>query len=327
MDIHDRHGLYRTAKDRLASCDPSARQLNLLHAAAVLLLTLILSIADDLLENAIASTGGLGGMANRSILTTVQSCLRLLPIIVLPFWQMGYTYVTMGLARGNALEKRDLTMGLRRFGPVLRLQLLQTIVYLIPAFLSTQIGTYLFMLTPWAKPMMQAFTEMMYSDSAVLSDASLLAMEDGMVPLMIFWAAVFLLLAAPLYYRFRVADYVLLDNQPCKARTAMRTSSRMMRGNRLTLLKLDLHFWWFYVLDLLVSAVGYVDVLLLGLGVILPFDTMTAYYLTFAIYAVCQIFLYHWRRNEVSAAYVLFYDALRQENAPQPTTPKQPWSY
>lgn len=312
MDKCDRRTLKAAAANALGDAQGCPKKLVLLHTGAVLLVTLLLLIADSLLDSAIAATGGLGGLATRSLLTTVQSCLRLVQMVALPFWQMGYLYVTLKFARGQAAQIADLTFGFRRFFPVLRLQLLQSLLFIGIALLSTQVGAYLFMMTPWAQPIMKVFAEAMQSsDPQALTAAMDQVMQGSYIPLLICYGIVFLVMATPVFYRLRLAEYLLLDDPNGKAIAAMRTSRALMRGSNLRLLKLDLSFWWFYALDLLVSVITYLDVLLLLLGVTLPLDATALYYISFVLYAVCQLALYAWRRNHVQTTYALFYERLK----------------
>ena len=128
MTIKDRSALKAAADQSLAnaSCDP--KKLILIHSGALLALTLLLTVVDYLLEKGIGTTGGLSGMGLRSVLETVQTTLYVAQAVVLPFWQIGYVFVTMKLARGEQTGMTGLLEGFRRFGPVLRLQILTGIV-------------------------------------------------------------------------------------------------------------------------------------------------------------------------------------------------------
>ena len=136
-------------------------------------------------------------------------------------------------------------------------------------------------------------------------------------------------MAIPFFYRFRLAQFLLLDSKETGAFAAMRASSRLMRGNSMHLFKLDLSFWWFYALDLLVTAICYADMLLAMLGIALPIDATFAFFATFVIYLAAQLALYWWRKNEVSTTYAYFYHVLSQpkEETPAPVAQNQPWYY
>ena len=330
MNIHDRRILKSAAADALRAAPFDPKKQILLHTGAVLILSLLLTVIDYFLENAISGTGGLGGLGARSLLTTLQSCLRILQMVLLPFWQIGYTYVTLKFSRREETALTDLCTGFKQFLPVLRLLFFQSLLYFGLAMLSSYLGTFLFMMTPWSAPLMAAFMELMYGGSTETLDAVMeQVISEASVPLMVCGGIVFLALAAPFFYRFRLAQYVLLEEPEKGALNALRTSGRLMRGKAMALLKLDISFWWFYLLDLLVSAVCYADALLALLGITLPVSVTFAYFASFVLYLVLQLGLYWWRKNEVDTTYAVFYHALQQpqQKKPAPMPQKQPWTY
>ena len=125
MTPFDRREVRRTATETLAAADRSHKKLVLIHTGVMLTLTFILMLIDLLLSQKISATGGLGGISTRSTLTTIQSALRLAELAVIPFWQVGYTYLTLRLSQGQSVSFKTLTEGFMRLGPVLRLLLLQ----------------------------------------------------------------------------------------------------------------------------------------------------------------------------------------------------------
>lgn len=327
MDIRNRPMMKTAALDALRTASYDPKKLILLHSAAALVLSLLLTIVDFLLEKAIAGTGGIGGLGTRSVLSTLQSCLMLSQLILLPFWQIGYTYVTMKFARKEAAAPMDLCKGFGLFLPVLRLLIFQGLLYLGIGFIASYFGTILFMLTPWAAPLMSATMEMMYGGGNIENLNAVMdqIIMESAVPMTICGGIVFLAMAAPFFYRFRMAQYILLDEPEKGAINAMRGSWQMTRGNAFSLLKLDFSFWWFYLLDLLVSAICYADALLAALKIELPVDATVAFFATFIVYLLCQLGLYWWRKNEVDTTYAVFYDGLKQPKPP--VAAKQPWSY
>ena len=311
MDIRDRRSLKSAAAEALSFRPGDAKKLILLHTGIVLVFSLVLTVVDYLLGNAIAGTGGLGGVGKRAVLETVQSCLRLAQMILLPFWQIGYSFVTLRFARQQRAYADDLSVGFTRFSPVLRLFFLQGAIHPLVALIASYGATFLFMMTPWSAPLSEAAMELMNSSSMEAINAAVeSAVMESFLPLMVCYIPVFLILQAPFFYCFRIANFVLLDNPEKGALHAIRTGRRLMRGNIIKLFVLDLSFWWFYGLDLLVGLICYADVLLALLGVSLPVSADVAFFVTFGLYLLCQLGLYVWRRNEVSTTYALFYDAL-----------------
>lgn len=322
MDVRNRRALKTSAAEALSFRPSDAKKLIFFHTGIVLLFSLLMTVIDYLLGNAIAETGGLSGLGKRSVLETVQSCLRLAQMILLPFWQVGYTFVTLRFARQQRAYFDDLTVGFSHFAPILRLLLLQGAIHLLVALAASYGATFLFMMTPWSEPLAQATTELMNGGNLEAMNAAMeSAIAESFLPLMVCYIPVFLILEAPFFYCFRIATFVMLDKPEEGARHAIRAGRRLMRGNILSLFVLDLSFWWFYALELLIGVICYADVLLSLLGVTLPVSADAAFFITLGLYMLGQLGLYVWRKNRVSTTYALFYEALKTsvQETPQNT--------
>lgn len=293
----------------------------LIHTGAVLLISLLLTVADYLLNRQISTTGGLSGLGARSILTTIQSVLRLAQAILLPFWQIGYTYYTLRVARGQEAGLSDLAEGFRRFGPVLRLKALLAGMAFLLMMASAYASSFIFMLTPWAAPMMQKMETLMAGnlDEAALMEAITAMTADMMVPIMVIFCLCFVTCSIFLFFRYRLAELWLLDHPDGGALEALRNSRYLMRGNWKAMLRVDLSFWWFYLLELLVTVLCYGDVVLGAMGVEMTTDAFGSYFLFFLLYLCAQLALYWWKRNEVAVTYAHAYVTLCPEAAKEET--------
>lgn len=333
MNIRDRRALVTEAGKSLANASYDPQKLILLHTGLILLLSLLLSVVDYVLEHFIGSTGGLGDIGMRSMLSTVQSVLRLLQTVALPFWQMGYVYLTLRLSRQESVVPGDLLQGFRCFGSVLRLELLRALLYTGIAVGCSYLSSLLFFLTPWAGSVADIMLPLMedpalLDDPAALQDAMMPVVEAAAVPLVIIFAIVFLALFLPVFYRYRMASFALMDAPEQGALSALRTSRRMTHKNCMAIFRIDLHFWWFYLLEVAIAAVCYGDLILGWLGISLPFNATVAYFLFLVLYLACQMGLYLWRKNLVSVTYAHTYNILKDSlNLPAPKQPDQPWNY
>lgn len=304
------------ARESLAKAKKPGRII-LIHTGVVLLVSLLLTAADYFLDQQIGLTGGLGGMAVRSILATVQSTLRLLQIVVLPFWQIGYTYYTLKLAQGEANGASDLLEGFRRFGPVLRLKLLMAVMTAGLVLASSYVASFLFALSPWAASMLQEMEVLMTDglDQDALLNAVASMTQQAIVPIMILFGLCFLVGFLFLFFRFRLAELWLMDHPTKGALAALRSSHRAMRGNCKAMFKMDLYFWWFYLLDLLVTVLCYGDVVLDAVGFELTMNAFSHYLIFFSLYVWAQMALYWWKRNEVAVTYAHAYRELCPKEA------------
>lgn len=329
MDIHNRHALKAAACDALNAASGSPRRLVLLHAGVSAVVMLILTAGGLALQGMIDNTGGLAGLGTRSVLTTVQMLLQNAGTLLLPFWNFGYTFAVLALYRRQEAGVPTLLSGFRHFGPVIRFLLLKGLIFFGIGILCAYPSAVFYLLSPFSGSLVSALT----ADPALMDDPTALmenpAFADNLLPMNLIFLAVFLLVAAPMYYRLRMGEFALADDPKKGAFAALRSSSRMMRRNRLALLRLDVSFWWFYGLIALSAAITYGDVLLDSLGIALPIPQNTAYLLFYALGLLVQTAVYYFARNPVTLTYAAAYDVLRQPAPPPPTPVPQnlPWSY
>lgn len=314
MVFRDRQGLKETAQQRLdgASFDP--QKLMLVYVGVSSLVMLLVTGLNFLLNQQIAGTGGLSGVGMRSVLQTAMEVLQMAANFVMPFWTMGYLACVLKMVRGQRFDLRDLLTGFRNFGPVFRLTVLYSLQFLVLAFLCFYPCVLVYTMTPLVEPLMEIMEPLMQSGSElILDDAIMASATEAMWPLLVLYGVVFLIVAAPRFYSYRMAFFALLDDPKSGARMALRRSTLMMRGNRKDLFRLDVSFWWFYVLDGLTVALCYGDLLLSMLGIQLPIPADGAYFLFYVLYLAAQIGLYVWARNRVECTYAVGYDRMCRE--------------
>ncbi len=300
----------------------SGKTLALMHSGIALGISLILTVFNMLLSRSIDSTAGLSGIGMRSALQSVQSFLSTASNMALPFWQIGFVFAALGFAQGGQVAPRDLLEGFRRFGKVLRTLLLQGLMYMVIGFACMNIASILFFFTPFASKL-TALMEPMLNDPAALeqlfSDVSAMdSLMQAMIPMYVIFAVAFLLVSTPLFFRLRMAQFAIMDNAP-GALAAIAGSFRMMKGNCMSLFKVDLKFWWFYALKALAAVVAYGDVLLSAAGVSLPVNEDISFFVFYGLYIVLELFV-SWRfAAEVQTTYAHCYGELKA-NISRPAT-------
>lgn len=308
--------LHNASRDTLEQT-PNHRRVVLIHTGAVLLVSLLLSVVDHLLNRQIGTTGGLSGLDTRSLLTTIQSLLRLTQMVALPFWQIGYTYYTLRVARHQESGLADLLQGFRRFGPVLRLQLLTCGILMVVAVGCGYLSGFLFALLPGSSALMESIlslTESNLSEEALMETLSNTYM-DALIPFMIIYAVLLVAGMVFVLFRYRMANLWLMDHPDGRALAALVGGRKILRGNWKAIFRVDLHFWWFYLLEVLVTVLCYGDVLLAIMGVEMTMDAFGNYLLVFCIYLCAQLALYGWKGNEISVTYAHAYLSLLPEEA------------
>lgn len=289
----------------------------LAYAGIAVLLSALLTVSNGLLSNRIEGTGGLANFGVRSVLSTAQSILPMLQSVVLLCLEFGYLHAVLRLSRGQYADHTDLKVGFRRFGAILRLTLWQYFLMFGAVTILFYLSLQVFLLTPWADPLLDLLTPLVSeagADAAELMDQAAMGQAyRTMIPLLIIYGIACCLVLIPILYRFRMATYVLLDDPRGRAFAALKTSVRIMKRNGFRLLKLDLSFWWYYLVLLLADVLAYGDVILPMLGVTLPFSDTVAYYLFFFVYLVMLFAIYYFLRNGVEVAYAKAYDAIRDK--------------
>lgn len=311
MDICDRRGLKAAAGETLRGASYDPKKLILIHTGAILALSLLSLVLSYVIEQQISATGGLSGIGTRAVLETVQSVVDLVQAIALPFWQFGWICTAVRLCRREPVGPVSLCEGFRKIGPFFRLYLIQVALYFGIAVVCCYIASLIFAMTSWAEPFTEVVMQIIAGTGEVTQE-QLQLLEASMVPLMGIVCVVFMVVAVPVTYRLRLAQYHLMDHPEQGARAALRASRRMMKGNIISMMKLDLSFWWFYVLELLVTAVAYLNLILSALGVTLPWGPEVSYFGAFVLYSLCQLGLYLWQKARVDVTYAAVYDALRE---------------
>lgn len=320
MDTNDLRQL-RTDAQRCLEKAPDHKRLVLISSGVTVGVTLLVALLDFLLEGGIAQTGGLGGMELRSLLETAQSLLSLALNLLLPFWAAGYTAATLGIAKGEAVGPRTLLTGLRRFGPLLRLQILTGLITFFVTFLCIQLSSLVLSFTPLAVPLYETMLPLMEQgsfDPAAVDAATSQAILEAGLPMLVCMGALLLAVLIPVSYFLRLATVRLLDAPEQGARAAVAISIRLMRGNCMKLFRLDLGFWWFYLAQLLVLLLSWADALLPAMGIALPFSGNVSFFVFYALGLAAQLALFFFCRNRVEVTYARFYLALLPKDADQP---------
>lgn len=319
----DTKSLVREANQAVSAASYCPKKLTALHTGISAAASLLVALLTYLLRTGIGDTAGLGGIGTRAALETAQSLLELALSILAPFWALGFVAAALHLARRQEAAPRTLLNGFRRWGPALRLLLLEGVIYFAITFAAIQLGSFLYMMTPFSAPLNQLLEQLAAAGTADTAALTQKLLELDPKELMgIFWTMIpFLVLPAlaliiPVSYRLRLAQYILMDEPPVGALFAIVLSFRLMKSNCVKLFRLDLRFWWFYALEVLVQILCYGDLLLPLVGVELGMDALLASFLFYALALVGQAGLYVWQKPQVFTSYALFYDGMLPKEQP-----------
>jgi len=337
MDTSNPRALKDSASFRLSQATYPPRNLVLIHTGISLGAALVLALIQYYLETQIGSTGGLSGMGLRSVLETAQLTLQYALSIAMPFWNIGFIYVALQISKGEQATPKSLLEGFRRFGPVLRLQLLRGLVYFGVAIACIYASSFIFALTPLSAPLMDVFMPLMETASTMeelqlaVGQIPFNEMAQLIWPVLIIFGVLFGALAVLLFYRFRMADFVMMDRPNTSGLQALLFSGRMTRHHRMELFRLDLSFWWFYLLTALSMVASYADVILQYIAVELPVSPTVAWFGAYILGMLVQLLVYWKYYSYVKTTLAVAYEGLLQQMPefpmpqPQPAPKKLPW--
>ena len=317
MDIRNRGELKQRASRQLEVAFYDPRKLSLLHGAVIVGVGLVLTLLNLFLSYGIDHTGGLQGMGTRNVLQTAQTLLSNAYSLLMPFWQIGIVYGFIRVARGEPADRRSLTQGFYRFGPVLRLKLVELVIYfaigMICAYgssiLSVALSSSLFeLLEPVAMTIMEDPNADIYALVEQIPQQELLR---AMLPMMLTFGVVYLVLGAFVAYRLRFAQYLVMDVPGTGVRAALTGSLQLTKGNCMELLKLDLSFWRYYLLQAVAVVISFADVIAKMAGLTLPISSQWTTILCYCLYAIILLALDYFYRPQVEVTYGLVYDGLK----------------
>ena len=318
----------QASRESLAAAQYDPKKLTVIHSGAALLLSLVVFVLSFLLSSGIDSTGGLSGIGTRSLLELGQALLSIVSYICLPFWEIGFFAAAIGFARRESVNPRTLTTGFSRFGPVLRMYLLQALLYMAVVLACMNIASMIFAMTPFSAPLMELLLPMMEQSATVdptqITPDMALEILQAAIPMYVIFLILFLGLCIPISYRLRMAPFAIMDDAP-RARAALSASNRMMKGNCFALFRQDLRFWWYYAGLLLLTVLSVTDVLLALMGVALPVDGTVISFVIYILYLSLSLG-YSWLcKAEVQTAYAHCYLAMKQTlTPPAPELPPIP---
>ena len=317
MDIRNTRTMKTFAAERLET-SPQEKKIVLIYSGLTLGLALLTTVVRYVLGIQIDQMGGLSNLGTRTVFSTIQSMLPLVQSLVVLCLDLGYLAAMLRIARGQYSSPNTLRLGFDRFWTLLRCTLIQGFMYAGLSVASVYVAASIFVMTPWSRPFIDAMLPMMNQTTLLnpqvpINEATAMELVPSMIPMFLLVILIAGILMIPLSFWFRMVNYVIIDKPGMGAIAALRESRKMMRGNCLKLLKLDLSFFWYYAALAAVTAIGNADLWLPMFGVTLPMSADVAYFVFYAVFLVLQFGIYYFLRNRVEVSYALAYDAVKPE--------------
>ena len=306
MSIPSAKYLKKKASNRLQSGnDP--KKVVLVYAGIVALSSLVVTVVQDLLDSQISQTGGIQNIGTRSMLTTADTVLTIAQLLLVMCLTLGYTGSMLRIARGQYASPNSLKAGVERIWVLLRTRLLQMLIMTAAAFALCFLVVNVCLLTPRSNRLIAGMGTVS-AEVLLADDLALMGLYSAMLPIML----IYLVALVPLLWYFsctyRMVDYLLIDRPQLGAFGALRESRRMMQGNMKMMLRVDLSFWWYYLLQALVSVLIYLNMVLALFAIGLPPEVL--YWGTVVLYLAADFALRYFFSNKVAVTYALFYDSL-----------------
>lgn len=285
----------------------------------------------------LAPEGGLSNLGMHGLIFTIQVSLIILGLLLTPFWEAGLSYVALDFIRGRRNISADLPQGFRRLKPMSGYLLFFGIQCVLVYFFCRSATSVVLTLLPLPQGIYEDITTLLLDPSTPLKGRMLIS--SGIYCLVFLGLAGFLLFQ--IFYRYRMARYIILDDDAMGGVKAASQSRTLMKRNKKMLFLLDLSYWWFYIAELL-GIVLPLGVLLIDiLDISLPPRLKIAAWAIAAFGLVLRLMVRYFAKPKIAAVYALFYERLlKQEEEPivedvppqsapkKPSKPdKVPWKY
>lgn len=310
MNIRQPQTVKSVAREQLSRAG-QLRQILLVYCGILLASCLVTTGLNVLLADRMSHSGGLGNLGIRSLLSTVQTILPLANSLVLLVLDLGLLAAMLRISRGQFTSPQTLRTGLARFFPMLRLTLAQIPIYMILALAATYLSMIVYCLTPLFNSAVEVLTPLMSAGAdteqvlnALLEDGDTMTrLIQALIPMYVLVVVVLLAVMIPVSYRLGMAKLVILDDPRAGAFRAISESIKMTRRNCMAFFKLDLSFWWYYLLTVLVSALSLAESFL-------PLSEALGW-LLYGAALLLQVLVYYFLRPKLEVSRCLIYNAIR----------------
>ena len=317
MDIRNTREMKAFASQRLGHAREEKR-IVAIYVAITLGLSALVTVVNYVLGLQMSDLGGLRNLSSRTMLSTLQSVIPMVQNLFIMCLSVGYMAAMLRVARGQYVSPQTLRLGFDRFWLLMRCGIFKGFIMTGVTFVSMYLGIMLFLLTPFSKAAVEVLAPIISQISLldtgiVIDDVTYGLLMEAMLPAFGICGILMLILGGPMYYNFRMVNYIIIDKPAIGAMMALRESKKMMKGNRLQLLKLDISLWWYYLATGLAMLVCYGDLLLPMVGVNLPVPETVSFFGFYVLYLAASFGIHFFLRNRAEVCYALAYDAVKPE--------------
>lgn len=317
MNLGNLREIKNLSEERLHQ-SASQQKIVMIYAALTLGLMFLVTGTNYVLGLQMDNFGGLSNLGKRTMLSSVQSMLPVVQSLLIMCLDLGYVAAMLRIARGMYTSPQTLRLGFDRFWLLLRCGIFKSLIMTGVTFVSMYLGIMLFMLTPFSKAAVEIISPIisqvsLLNTEIVIDDVTYGLLMEAMLPAFGICGILLLVLGGPMYYNFRMVNYIIIEKPAIGAMMALRESKKMMKGHRLQLLKLDFSFWWYYLATGAAMVICYGDILLPMLGLELPVPEVVSFFGFYVLYLAASFGVHYFLRNRVEVCYGLAYDAVKPE--------------
>lgn len=263
---------------------------------------------DVLLLKAMENAQGLSGLGLSSMLETVSSLLSYAWNIFILLWSPGILYCGLMLLREQDPWPKGLFRGFKKWAGIIKYTILLiafgvVLVMVIAPIVAALSVSFMGEFVEFISKMPETEAEMLaYMES--VSDVQLIRM---MLPMLIMMCVVMLAVIIPLSYRVRLVQLIIMDEEKIGTREAIRFSFKLTKGSCWQLFRLDLSFWWYYLLMGVMSVIP----MAADLPVFADYNYATVTLILNVVSAIFGVGVYMLGLMKVSTAEAVAYDHLR----------------
>lgn len=288
----------------------------LIYAAILAAAALAGNLAGYLLGGQISQAVGLQGMNTRAVLSTAKVVVTIAQLLLVEGLALGYCAAMLRIARGQYASGSTLKAGLERLWLLVRTRLLEGVILTAMSFALWMVVVNIYMLTPFSNRLVLSMMPLV--EAGELTTEAMLSLWSTAYQVLLPVTVLYVVALIPLLWYFsavyRLVDYLLIEKPQLGALGALRESRRRMRGSKRMLLRVDLSFWWYYLLQA-ATALLYPGLILAALGVTLSVSPTVFLVAALVIYLAADFAVRYFFSNRVAVTYALFYDSLCPKEA------------
>lgn len=284
----------------------------LIYAAILAAAAMAGNLAGYLLGGQISQAVGLQGMNTRAVLSTAKVVVTIAQLLLVEGLALGYCAAMLRIARGQYASGSTLKAGLERLWLLVRTRLLEGVILTAMSFALCMVVVNIYLLTPFSNRLV--LSKMPLVEAGELTTEAMLSLWSTAYQVLLPVTVLYVVALIPLLWYFsavyRLVDYLLIEKPQLGALGALQESRRRMRGSKRMLLRVDLSFWWYYLLQAATKALLYPGLILAALGVTLSVSPTVFLVAALVIYLAADFAVRYFFSNRVAVTYALFYDSL-----------------